>query len=179
MTTKRSSAFSSCASAPWETSFTPCPRRSSTRRVSPCDDRMAHRRALGRALVRARNPRRGPRSAQRPLADRVHTVNLTAWRQSSVHDFNSAADRENLERRARRALRRRRRSSGRDALRSAGTMVRCTRCVWRGRAPRDSCHPLVHAPRDRERNARGRAESLVAAAVTGRKMGVPPIDSSS
>jgi heptosyltransferase-1 len=27
-------------------------------------------------------PRRGPRSAQRPLADWVHTVNLTAWRKS-------------------------------------------------------------------------------------------------
>ncbi len=27
-------------------------------------------------------PRRGPRSAQRPLADWVHTVNLTGWRKS-------------------------------------------------------------------------------------------------
>jgi len=33
-------------------------------------------------LCAPRAPRRGPRSAQRPLADWVHTVNLTGWRKS-------------------------------------------------------------------------------------------------
>lgn len=33
-------------------------------------------------LCAPRTPRRGPRSAQRPLADWVHTVNLTGWRKS-------------------------------------------------------------------------------------------------
>ena len=45
-------------------------------------DRMADRRTLGRTPVRAGNATPGPRSAQRPLVDWVHTVNLTAWRKS-------------------------------------------------------------------------------------------------
>ncbi len=42
-------------------------------------------------------PRRGPRSAQRPLVDWVHTVNLVGWRKSLFSDSNVGADRKSLE----------------------------------------------------------------------------------
>ena len=42
--------------------------------------------------------RRGPRSPQRPLADWVHTVNLTGVAEITVYHSDRAADRESLER---------------------------------------------------------------------------------
>jgi cytidyltransferase-like protein len=43
-------------------------------------------------------PRRGPRSASRPLADEVHTVNPEGVEEVAVFDFDAAANRHGLER---------------------------------------------------------------------------------
>jgi hypothetical protein len=73
----------SCASAPWETSFTLCPRRPRCARLFLnatlgwlIEERWAE------LLCTLRYPRSGRRSPQRPLVDRIHTVNTAEWRRA-------------------------------------------------------------------------------------------------
>ncbi len=68
-------------------------------------------------------PRSGPRSPQRPLVDRIHTVNTRQWRAAPFSVANLGTDRGGLERSAGGAIRSCRRSSGRGALVVAGAVV--------------------------------------------------------
>ena len=118
-------------------------------------------------LCTLRYPRSGPRSAQRPLVDRVHTVNTKAWRRSLLSfntwhqmasassdlrgiGYDAAVDFQGAVRTA--LLARWSRASGR---------------VWRRPATRECAQYVVHAPGVRRAGAHVVEQALsLAQAVT-------------
>ena len=105
-------------------------------------------------------PRRGPRSAQRPLVDWVHTVNLVGWRKSlfTVATAQQIARVWNDVREC--AVRRCGRSAGSDSIGGAGAVVWSACRVWCGGGARVAGELVVHAPRGDAGSARDRAEPL-------------------
>lgn len=122
------------------------------------------------------SPRRGPRSPQRPLADWVHTVNLTGWRKSlfslptaeqiarvwndirSVH-YDAAVDLQG-------------------AIRSA-LLARWSgaRVVHGAAEPRESPASLFYTHRTITRGAHVIEQNLsIAEAVAGKKLAVEPVE---
>jgi heptosyltransferase-1 len=120
-------------------------------------------------------PRRGPRSAQRPLADWVHPVSLTQWRKSlfTLPTLQQIAKTWNDVRAARYDVA----VDLQGAIRSA-VLARWSRArvVYGAAEPRESPASLWYTRPVLASGAHVIEQNVsVAAAVAGRKMSVPPI----
>jgi heptosyltransferase-1 len=121
-------------------------------------------------------PRRGPRSAQRPLADWIHTVNLTGWRKSlfTVSSVQQIAKTWNDVRAARYDVA----VDLQGAIRSA-VLARWSgaRVVYGTAEPRESPASLWYTRRAIPRGSHVIEQSLsVAEAVAQRKMHLPRME---
>src|SRR5258708_11240883 len=105
---------------------------------------MAHRRTLDRASLRAWHP------AAWPTLSATSSCRLGSYRQPhrlakiTVHNFDYATDRKNLERCTRGTLRRRRRLAGSAALGATYALVRRTGNLRRRRTAGIAGKPVVH-----------------------------------
>ena len=121
------------------------------------------------------SPRRGPRSAQRPLVDWVHTVNLAAWRKSlfSIATLQQIAKTWNDVRDAHYDVA----VDLQGAMRSA-VLARWSgaRVVYGAAEPRESPASLWYTRQAIARGAHVIEQNLsVAEAVTGKRMHVPRV----
>lgn len=121
-------------------------------------------------------PRRGPRSAQRPLADWVHTVNLAAWRKSlfTIPSLQAIARVWNDARSQRYDVA----VDLQGAIRSA-VLARWSgaRAVYGAAEPRESPASLWYTRRVVARGVHVIEQNLsVAEAVARRKLGVLPVE---
>jgi heptosyltransferase I len=121
-------------------------------------------------------PLRGPRSAQRPLADWIHPVNLTAWRKSlfTISTLQEIAKVWNDVRSARYDVA----VDLQGAIRSA-VLARWSgaRVVYGASEPRESPASLWYTRRVIARGAHVVEQNLsVAEAVAGKKMSVPRVE---
>ena len=121
-------------------------------------------------------PRRGPRSAQRPLADWIHPVNLTGWRKSllTISTLQQIAKVWNDVRSARYEVA----VDLQGAIRSA-VLARWSgaRVVYGASEPRESPASLWYTRRVIARGAHVIEQNLsVAEAVAGKRMRVPSIE---
>jgi heptosyltransferase-1 len=122
------------------------------------------------------SPRRGPRSAQRPLADWVHTVNLAGWRQSlfTISTLQQIAKAWNDVRAARYDVA----IDLQGAMRSA-VLARCSGApvVYGATEPRESPASLWYTRRAIARGTHVIEQNLsLAEAVAGKKMSLPPVE---
>jgi heptosyltransferase-1 len=121
-------------------------------------------------------PRRGPRSAQRPLVDWIHPVNLTAWRRSlfTISSLQQIAQGWNDVRSARYDVA----VDLQGAIRSA-VLARWAgaRTVYGASEPRESPASLWYTRRVVARGAHVVEQNLsVAEAVAGKKLSVPRVE---
>lgn len=121
-------------------------------------------------------PRRGPRSAQRPLADWIHPVNLTGWRKSlfTISTLQEIAKVWNDLRSARYDVAVDLQGAMRSALLARGSGARV---VYGASEARESPASLWYTRGVIARGAHVIEQNLsVAAAVAAKKMGVPRVE---
>jgi heptosyltransferase-1 len=121
-------------------------------------------------------PRRGPRSAQRPLADWIHPVNLTGWRKSlfMISSLQQIAKTWNDMRSARYDVAVDLQGAMRSALLARWSGARV---VYGASEPRESPASLWYTRRVIARGAHVVEQNLsIAEAVAGRKMSVPRVE---
>ena len=127
-------------------------------------------------LCAPRTPRRGPRSAQRPLADWVHTVNLTGWKKSlfTIPTLQQVAKVWNDVRSVRYDVA----VDLQGAMRSA-VLARWSgaRVVYGAAEPRESPASLSYTRRAMVRGAHVVEQNLsIAEVVAGRKLEIPRVE---